>query len=86
MKQTIFVTKYALTQGIFESEMDVKENPIHFKKQCYGKLSRNSCNTGLYNDEFHLTMEEAIVDAEKRRLAKIKSLEKHISRLKNLIF
>jgi len=86
MLQKVFVTKYALTQGIFDCEMDVTMNPEHFKKKCYGKFTPNSCTSGLYNDDFQLTMEEAIADADKRRLKKIAALKKEIVKLENLKF
>lgn len=47
MIQKIFVTKYALTCGIEEVEMDVTLNDTHFKKKCYGNEKRRS-KTGSY--------------------------------------
>ena len=86
MIQKVFVTKYALTQGIFDCEMDVTMNPEHFKKKCYGKFTPHSYATGLYNDDFQLTMEEAIADADKRKNNKIANLKKQIYKLENLKF
>lgn len=53
---------------------DVTLNDTHFKKKCYGKFK--SFSQGFYNDDFHLTKEDAIKDAEKRRKKKIESLKK----------
>jgi len=84
MLQKVFITKYALTNGIEEVELDVKENPEHFKKSCYGKWKGYS--QGFYNDDFHLTKEEALIDAEKRRKKKIESLKKQIQKLERMSF
>lgn len=86
MVQKIFVTKYALTQGIIECEMEVTLNDKYFKKKCFGKLTPTSYSTGFYNNEFHLTMGEAIVDANKRRLNRIVALKKQIDKLNILKF
>lgn len=84
-KITVYVTKYALTSGI---------------KKCIGedisdkydkKYFRGITDGGVYNDyyhgsEFHYTEEEALKDAESRRLRKIESLKKQISKLEKLKF
>ena len=80
---TIYVTKYCLTSSIFKIEAEIKENKS-FKKgiSAYGKIP-NGYNTGFYNDDFHLTEEEALNDAENRRIRKIESLKKQITKLEN---
>jgi hypothetical protein len=40
----------------------------------------------FYNDDFHLTKEDALKDAEKRRKKKIESMKKQISKLERLSF
>ena len=84
MIQKVFITKYALTSGIEEIEMEVKLNDAHFKKSCYGKFKGFSQR--FYNDDFHLTKEDALKDAEKKRKKKIESLKKQISKLEQLSF
>jgi hypothetical protein len=84
MTQKVFITKYALTNGIEEVEMDVSLNDGNFKKKCYGKY--NGFSQGFYNDDFHLTKEEALKDAEERRKKKIESLKKQITKLERLSF
>ena len=84
MIQKVFITKYALTSGIVEIEMDVKLDDPYFKKKCYGKFK--GVSQGFYNDEIHLNKEEALKDAEKRRKKKIESLKKQISKLEELSF
>ena len=80
----VWITKYALTQGIFEADgkicTDIDENMIDAGK------------AGLYHnhysgiDEWHKTKESAIRAAEHMRQKKIASLEKQIARLKKLKF
>ncbi len=82
MIQTVFITKYALTSGIDEVVMDVKETP--FRKHCYGKW--NGFNKSFFNNDFHLTKEEALADAEKKRIKKIESLKKQIIHLEEMSF
>ena len=82
MVKKAFITKYALTSGILEQELEVEEHPQYFKKYAHDK----SMNRSYFNDEFHLTKEEAIKDAEKRRIKKIESLKKQILKLENLKF
>ncbi len=80
----IFVTKYALTDGIVEKEAIIKDTPdYHFAEVKYGKFFSK---TNLTKKEYFLTMEEALVDAENRRLKKIASLEKQIQKLSKMKF
>lgn len=80
MKQKVFITKYALTKGIEEVEMEVRLDT----RSCYGRY--NGYISLFYNNEFHLTKEDALRDAEKRRVKKIESLKKQIEKLECLSF
>jgi hypothetical protein len=82
MIQKVFITKYALSSGIMECEMDVKED----EKSCYGKPEGFAFRTGFYNNDFHLTKEEAVKDCEQRKIKRINSLEKQIIKLNKLSF
>jgi hypothetical protein len=82
MIQTVFITKYALTSGMIECEMDVNLD----KNNCYGKPPGYYFATGFSGSDFHLTKEEALKDCENRRIKKIESLKKQISKLENLKF
>jgi len=82
MKQKVYITKYALSSGIIECEMDVKMET----KSCYGKPDGFYFPTGFYGTDFHLTKDDAIKDCEKRKEKKIISLEKQILKMKKLIF
>lgn len=75
-----FITKYALTEGIFaieaklSNDFDMMIEDVHKSNVCYrGK-------------DWHSTREEAEQRAEQMRQAKIKSLLKQIDKLKALSF
>lgn len=79
----VWITKYALTKGIFELDVDPpdekfpgmicdKENPL--------------CTFHGEGSEWHRTKTSAMVHAEKMRLNKIKSLKKQIEKLESLVF
>jgi hypothetical protein len=76
-KKIVFITKYALTSGIIQCEMDVQEDG----KGCYGKPKGFDFSTGFYGNDFHLTKEDAIKDCEKRKEKKIASLKKSIEKI-----
>jgi len=85
---TVWITKYALTHGIFAkkvliSETDnniieiIKDEPLYSWAQYqYHKEGK----------EWHRTKEAAIKKAEELRDRKIKSLERQIEKLKNMKF
>ena len=74
----IYVTKYALTDGITEREAEVKGDMAMWRGKHLYAYARKG--------EWFPTVEEAIADAEKRRLSKIASHEKSIERLRKLTF
>jgi len=80
VKRIVFITKYALTSGIIECEMDVNEDG----KSCYGKPKDFLFSTGFYGNDFHLTKEDAIKDCEKRKEKKIASLQKSIAKINKI--
>jgi hypothetical protein len=87
MLQKVFITKYALIEGIKEAEMEVSlnhDNALYFRK-CY-ILKANKSYEMFFDNEFHLTMEDAIKDAKKRQAKKIASLEKQLSKVKKITF
>ena len=76
-----WITKYALTEGIFEAEGEIN----------YGTMFRyknNGWNVSAHGEgkDWHLTKEAAVARAEAMRLAKIKSLEKSIKKMQSLKF
>lgn len=80
----VFITKYALTSGIIEMEAEIKDCDWSKKKtSAWGKIE-GGYPTGFYNNDFHLTKEEAEVDVKQRIDKKIESLKKQIKKLENL--
>ena len=80
----VYITKYALTQGIFEKEA----------KMCGtdGRMINCDFDTNLgeyYFDEgkdWHRTLEGAIARAEEMRTKKVASLQKSLKKIKALKF
>jgi len=70
MKQIVYITKYALTSGIMECEMDVKDDG----RYCYGKPDGFAFNSVFSSSDFFTNRTEALTDSEKRRVKKIESL------------
>lgn len=85
MVQKVFITQYALTRGIYEAEMEVILDDPKFKKKCVEKYNGNIPQV-FFDDEFHLTKDEAIKHAEKMRSKKIESLKKQIAKLEKMSF
>lgn len=77
----VWITKYALTKGIFE--MDV-ESQSEDGKSVYGK-AWNQCYRGQ-GVEWCKTKAAAIAKAEKMRRKKIASLKKQIEKLESMKF
>lgn len=78
-----WITKYALTQGIFtvEAEDNIREEilvvrHLGYIPDCYHGEGR----------EWHRTPESAMARAEQMRKAKIASLEKQIKKLQTMKF
>lgn len=77
----VFITKYALTKGIEEIEVSHSERYPHMVTDEAPGLFRS-----FFKGEWFHTREEAVADAEKRRLRKIESLKKQISNLESIKF
>lgn len=76
----IYVTKYALTEGPFTVDAQVKYDGSMASYTVKGY--RNYA----HGKDFWLTEEEAMADCERRRQAKIKSIEKQKSKLEKMTF
>ena len=81
----VYVTKYALTDGIYECEIDENRKRRNTRKtsSIAVKNFRARC---LYKSEYSLDANIAIEMAEKMRDKKIKYLQKQIDRIKMLEF
>lgn len=78
METTVYITKYALSDGI--KKVDAKVAADHCTSNDYGILQM------FFKDEFHLTEEQALANAELRRDKKIVSLKKQIEKLEKMTF
>lgn len=77
-----FIAKYALTTGIYEVEGYWNESsPDHF---CV--LEKQGLWTTFSKNEWFITRDEAVLEAEKRRLKKIDSFKNQIKKLESLCF
>ncbi len=74
----VWITKYALTKGIYEVIGELEEGYFKFNTN-YGLICFPS-------DQFALTHEMAIQKAEKMRADKIERLQKSITKLEKLSF
>lgn len=82
MEQNIYITKYALSEGILEKEARIRDyGNGHLRAFVNGHYS----SYGIGSEAF-FTKEDALKNAEKRRLKKIESLKKQIEKLKVLRF
>ena len=77
-----FITKYALTKGIYEIDAEVCQNPKIIKRAS-GNWVDYYRNEGK---DWHKTKESAILRANEMRAAKIKTLQKQIIKLDKLTF
>lgn len=75
-----FVTKYALTDGPFVVDADISHggSMASYKVNGYRKHA--------HSKDFWLSEEDALADCERRRLAKIKSIEKQRKKLEEMKF
>jgi hypothetical protein len=75
----VYITKYALTKGIFELDAVQTDNP--------GMISSLGQWTNYYHKpDWHTSKSSAINRAEDMREAKIKSLEKQLKKIKDIEF
>lgn len=77
---TVYVTKYALTEGPFKVEAELKYQGTFAAWHSGGYPQ---CAQGK---DFWLTPEEALADCERRRQAKLKSIEKQKAKLEKMQF
>lgn len=77
---TAWITKYALTRGIFTEEVEVcSETMVKSVQSKWGV-------TFYHGDDYHRARSDAITRAEEMRAAKLASLQRQIDRLKRLDF
>lgn len=77
---TIYVTKYALTAGPFMVEAELRNNGS------MAAWSQGGYKQYAHGKDFWLTPEDAIADCERRREAKLKSIEKQKAKIEKMQF
>lgn len=80
-KTLIYVTRYALTEGPFCIHAEILNGGT---MAYYNRPGGNSCY--VHGNDFWLTEKEAIADCDRRREAKIKSIEKQKAKLEKMKF
>jgi len=77
-----WISKYALTSGIFSVEAEVcSTSPTMIHEQKAKMMS-----SFYHKPHWHNTKEEAIVQAEKMRKKKVASLEKQLNKIRKMTF
>ncbi|ENI4585943.1 hypothetical protein ABX054_004506 [Salmonella enterica] len=78
---TVYVTKYALSDGPFKVEAE-----LSFGGTMASYRIGNSYTQTAHGKDFWLTEAEAMVDCERRRTAKLASIEKQRKKLEAMQF
>ena len=76
-----FITKYALTTGIYKVEGEVKDDMFKQLRNGSGAFDQY-----FFGKDWHLTEEGAIARAEEMRIRKLKSLDAQIKKISLLKF
>ncbi|MBN5380811.1 hypothetical protein JY493_27235 [Serratia marcescens] len=79
----IFVTKYALTEG---PKAVMAEIMYEGRTAFFRENSQAGIDGYAHNKEFWLTEEEALADCERRRKAKLASIDKQAKKIKAMTF
>lgn len=76
----VYITKYALTTGVYSAEADVKDDMAV-------QLAKGSLHAQYFHGkDWHLTEDEALDRAEEMCIAKLKSLDKQMKKISALKF
>lgn len=84
MSKTYYITKYAVTQGIFTVKGEVSNefpSMLTVPKSAHGSFTQY-----YHKPDWHDTAEDAVRQAEAMRIKAVASTEKKISKLKALKF
>lgn len=85
----VWISKYALTKGVYELEVKRCVKSIHDKEESDMVEIKENCYTSYFHGEgkeWHLTKESAIVRAEEMKSRKIESVKKQLNKLEKLKF
>jgi predicted P-loop ATPase len=83
---TIYITKYALTQGIYQARGRICHEVNDSMVQVIPEREGMAMPYYLHGRDWWRTPEEARLDAERRRQEAIKTIEKKLARLKSMTF
>ena len=82
MSTKVYITKWALTQGILA--LETKDETCH--RSIRTEPSGCYLRSYFWKDEWHLTYAAAVARAEEMRTKKIESLRKSLSKMEALTF
>ena len=82
----VFITKYALTLGIQEKDAEVCASISSKMIEVKSGPENHSYGEHYHKPHWHLTREDAVVQAEKMRKNKLASLKKSMDKLTKLQF
>ena len=88
-RELVWITVNALKKGKIQRAYIPKSEFDKARKEgtvCYSSLDILTTSDYVSGAQWHRTKEEAIADADRRRLKKIERLEKEIERLKAMDF
>ena len=77
----VWITKYALSKGIFEEEVEIVDSYLLIATCDKGHFLAH-----YHKGEWHQTREQAIKRAEEIRVAKLKATRKLIAKLERMTF
>ena len=80
MKETVYITKYALSQGILKVEAEIVSGGTMISWRPEGKYTLRQYFHGRGRD-WHTTLESAMKRAEDMRLRKVASLNKQLHKI-----
>lgn len=79
----VYITKYAITTGVYSAEADVKGDMAVQRVQ---RAKGSGYAQYFHGKDWHLTEDEALDRAEEMRIAKLKSLDKQMKKISALKF
>lgn len=88
--QKVYITRYAFSQGIQEAFGVIRKAPKGSRSYghecCFYQLRGISSSFEARKGQYHLTLEDAVAEAEKMRTKEIASLNRKINNLESKDF
>ena len=82
----VWITKYALTSGIFSvADAEIRKT-IDGSEYIHIKESGLHMESYVFGNNYRLSKEDALIDAEKRRQKRIASLKRSLQKMENMNF